>query len=291
MDRKRQKVYTIFIVLAAPAVLLRILTAVYPMFRTTYLSMTDLHLVEGTRSFIGSENYRQLLQDNDFFYILGFSLVFVLVSTLLELCLGLLIALLLNAKFSGRYLARTITLLPWAIPTIVAALAFQWLLDDQFGLFSHWIHYCTGQRPALLNSAFGARICLICVNVWKNTPFVAIICLAGLQGIPAELHEAAKMDGAGAWQRLYKITLPMITPLLVTMGMYLIIWQLASFDLVFGLTRGGPGIATTVVSLDILQEGLFFFKFGYASAISVLLMILVACIGLVGILWFRRIDY
>jgi multiple sugar transport system permease protein len=129
------------------------------------------------------------------------------------------------------------------------------------------------------------------VNVWKNTPFVAIICLAGLQGIPAELHEAAKMDGAGAWQRLYKITLPMITPLLVTMGMYLIIWQLASFDLVFGLTRGGPGIATTVVSLDILQEGLFFFKFGYASAISVLLMILVACIGLVGILWFRRIDY
>jgi len=272
-------------------VLLRILTAVYPMFRTTYLSMTDLHLVEGTRSFIGLENYRQLLQDNDFFYILGFSLVFILVSTLLELCLGLLIALLLNAKFRGRYLARTITLLPWAIPTIVAALVFQWLLDDQFGLFSHWIHYCTGQRPALLNSAFGARICLICVNVWKNTPLVAIICLAGLQGIPAELHEAAKMDGAGAWRRLYKITLPMMTPLLVTMGMYLIIWQLASFDLVFGLTRGGPGIATTVVSLDILQEGLFFFKFGYASAISVLLMILVACIGLVGILWFRRIDY
>ena len=291
MDGKTRKLYLIFALLAAPAVLLRILTALYPMFQTAYLSMTNLHLLEGTRSFIGLENYRHLLQDKDFFRILGFSLMFVLVSTVLELCLGLLVALLLNAKFRARNLARTITLLPWAIPTIVAALAFQWLLDDQFGLFSHWAHALTGQRPAWLNSALGARTCLILVNVWKNTPFVAIICLAGLQGIPAELHEAAKIDGAGAWHRLRKITLPMMSPLLITMGMYLVIWQLASFDLVYGLTRGGPGIATTVVSLNILQEGLFFFKFGYASAISVFLMIIVACVGLAGILWFRRIDY
>ncbi len=287
----KQKAYGLFILLAAPAILLRLLTAVYPMLRTVTLSMTDLHLVEGTDAFVGLENYRHLLQDSAFFSVLGFSLVFVFVSTVLELGLGLLVALLLNAKFRGCFLARTLNLLPWAMPTIVAALAFQWLLDDQFGLFSHWVHQCIGQRPAWLNSAWGARTCLIGVTIWKNTPFVAIICLAGLQGVPGELHEAAKMDGANAWQRLCKITLPMMAPLLVTVGMYLVIWQLASFDLVFGLTRGGPGIATTVLSLDILQQGLFFFKFGYASALSVILMILVAGMGVIGVCWLRRIDY
>jgi multiple sugar transport system permease protein len=261
------------------------------MLQTGYLSMTNLHLLEGTQSFVGLENYRQLSQDEGFLGVLVFSLAFAFVSTVLQLVLGLLVALLLNAQFRGRYLVRSVNLLPWAMPTIVAALVFQWLLDDQFGLLSQWIYACTGQRLALLNSVWGARTSLILVNVWKNAPFVAVICLAGLQNIPRELHEAAIIDGANAWQRLFGMTLPLMTPLLITMGMYLVIWQLANFDLVFGLTRGGPGIATMLLSLSILEEGMFFFKFGYASAISVILMFLVAGFGLIGVLWFRRIDY
>lgn len=291
MYRAKRRAYFVFVALVAPALLLRTLTAAYPIVQTAYLSVTNLHLLEGTNSFVGLDNYRQVLQNSDFHSIFGFTLAFIFLSTILELCLGLLVALLLNAKFRGRFVARTINLIPWAIPTIVVAFAFQWILDDQFGMFSHWIHHFTGQRLALLNSALSARICLILVNVWKNTPFMAIIFLAGLQGIPDELYEAAKVDGAGAWRRFCYITLPMMTPLLIAMGMYFVIWQLASFDLVFGLTRGGPGIATTLLSLQILQEGLFFFKFGYASAINVILMILVAFVGMIGVVWFRRTTY
>ncbi len=291
MYRAKRRAYFVFVALVAPVLLLRTLTAAYPIVQTAYLSVTNLHLLEGTNSFVGLDNYRQVLRNSDFHSIFGFTLAFIFLSTILELCLGLLVALLLNAKFRGRFVARTINLIPWAIPTIVVAFAFQWILDDQFGMFSHWIHHLTGQRIAPLNSALSARVCLVLVNVWKNTPFMAIIFLAGLQGIPDELYEAAKVDGAGAWRRYCSITLPMMTPLLIAMGMYFVIWQLASFDLVFGLTRGGPGIATTLLSLQIFQEGLFFFKFGYTSAISVILMVLVALIGMIGVVWFRRATY
>jgi len=285
----RRKAYIIFLVLVAPALLLRLITAAFPIFQSIYLSMTNLHLLDHTNSFVGFENYRTLLQDEHFHQSLGFTLLFIFASTILELVFGLLIAFLLNAKFRGRLIARTINLIPWAIPTIVAAYAFQWFLDDQCGMFSHLAYCLTGQRPAPLNSAFGARLAVILVNVWKNAPFMAIIFLAGLQVVPEELYEAARVDGASATRRFVSITLPMVMPLLITMGMYFIIWQLASFDLVFGLTRGGPGISTTVLSLDIFQEGLIFFKFGYASAISAVLMVLVAIIGLVCVIWFRRV--
>ena len=120
---------------------------------------------------------------------------------------------------------------------------------------------------------------------------MGIIFLAGLQGVPVELYEAAKVDGASAWQRFWRITLPMITPLVITMSMYLIVWQLASFDLIYGFTRGGPGVATNVLAFYIFQEGFLFFKFGYASAISMILLIFVALVGLFGIIWSRRSEY
>jgi len=291
MYRTNRRNYTIFLTLVTPVLLLRFLTAAYPIWQTIYLSITNLNLLEGTDSFVGLDNYRQLLHDCNFHNILGFTLVFIFSSTILELVLGLFIALLLNANFRGRFLVRTINLIPWAVPTIVAAFAFRWILDDQFGMFFHWIHSIFGIRPAPLNSALGAKVSLILVNVWKNAPFMAIIFLAGLQGVPAELYEAAKVDGANSWHRFWSITFPMVTPLLITMGMYFIIWQLASFDLVFGLTHGGPGVATTVLSLQIFQEGLFFFKFGYASAIGVVLMILVALVGMIGITLFRKASF
>jgi multiple sugar transport system permease protein len=253
--------------------------------------LTNLHLIDGTNEFVGFENYRILFEHYNFQNALSFTIIFVVVSTMLELVLGLLIALLLNATFRGRKFARTINLIPWAIPTIVAAYAFRWILDDQFGMLSQAITHLTGENPAILNSVFGARLSTILVNVWKNAPFMGMIFLAGLQGVPIELYEAARVDGANAWQRFWKITLPMITPLVIIMSMYLIVWQLASFDLIYGFTRGGPGIATNVLAFYIFQEGFLFFKFGYASAISMILLLLVALVGSLGIIWFRRYDY
>jgi multiple sugar transport system permease protein len=206
----------------------------------------------------------------------------------LQIIVGLLIALLLNARFRGRGFARSINLIPWAIPTIVAAYAFGWLLNDQFGLIPYWVNVISGERIAPLSSALSAQVSLILVNVWKNAPFMAVVFLAGLQGVPEDLYEAAKVDGANVLQRFWAITLPMITPLLIAQGMFFVVWQLAAFDLIFGLTNGGPGVATVTLSLRIFQEGILFFKYGFASAISMVLMALVAVLGLVGLFFFRR---
>ena len=209
-------------------------------------------------------------------------------STLLQLIVGLLVALLLNARFRGAEFARSINLIPWAIPAIVAAYAFRWLLDDQFGLIPVLDQSAYRRRLAPLSSALSAQVSLILVNVWKNAPFMAVVFLAGLQGVPEDLYEAAKVDGANPWQRFWAITFPMILPLLIAQGMFFVVWQLAAFDLIYGLTNGGPGVATVTLSLRIFQEGLLFFKYGFASAVSVVLMVLVAVIGLVGLFFFRR---
>lgn len=282
--------YLLFAGLVAPILLLRGFGAAYPIADTIRISFTNLSVLGGTNEYVGLDNFRELWNDYVVRESVAFTAVFVLVSTLLELVLGLLVALLLNASFRGRRFARAINLIPWAIPTIVAAYAFQWILDDQFGLVPNLVDAVSGVQILPLVGAIEAQISLILVNVWKNTPFIAIVFLAGLQGVPEELYEAAKVDGAGAWERFRSITIPMIMPLIVVMGMFFVVWQLASFDLIFGLTSGGPGNATTVLSLRIFQEGLQFFEFGTAAALSVVLLLMVAIVGLVGVVLFRRVE-
>jgi len=272
----------------APALLLRLVTAGYPVVETVRLSLTNVNLISATGDFVGLRNYPALVHDFAVQSAVVFTLAFVFLSTALQMAVGLLVALLLNARFRGRALARTINLVPWAIPTIVAAYVFQWFLDDQFGMFSNLILTRTGHQFAPLISATGAQLTVILVNVWKNAPFMAVVFLAGLQGIQEEVYDAAKVDGAGAWQRFRHITVPLVTPLATIMGTFFVVWQLGSFDLVYGLTKGGPGVATEVLTLRIFQQGLLFFKFGYASAISITLLLLVGVIGLVALRLFRR---
>ncbi len=282
--------YLLFIVLVAPAFLLRIFTSAYPILQTIYLSFTNLNLLDNTDDFIGWQNYVTLVNDYSVQAALKFTIIYVVSSTVLLLIFGMLIALLLDATFRGRTFARTINLIPWAIPTIVAGYAFRWLLDDQFGLIPHWVNLVSGEKMVVFISLWGARTAVILVQVWKDAPFIAIVFLAGLQGIPSEVYDAARVDGANAWQRFWRITLPLVMPLVITMGLFRTVWTLANFDLVYGLTFGGPGVATSVLSLRIFQEGILFFKFGYASAISVILLILVGIIGMVALFLFRRLE-
>ncbi len=282
--------YLTFVILVAPAVLLRLGTAAYPLAETIRLSLRKFEFYGTVDRYVGLENFRYLPDDFGFKGAIEFTILFVVFSTLLELVLGLLIAQLLNANFRGRAIARAVNLIPWAIPTIVAAYAFRWILDDQFGMITHWIYLVKGTRPVIFIDPDGARAAVILVNVWKNAPFMAVVFLAGLQGIPEDLYDAAKVDGANAIQRFFFITLPMIIPLVVTMGTFFIIWQVAGLDLIYGLTSGGPGVATQVLALRVFEEGLRFFNYGFASAISVVLLGLVAVIGMIGIFLFRRFE-
>lgn len=282
--------YLLFVLLVAPAFLLRFVTAAYPIAQTILLSFRDIDMLKRTDEYVGFQNYIDLTRDFGVQNALTFTIIYVLASALLELVVGMLIALLLNVNFRGRLFARTINLIPWAIPTIVAGYAFRWLLDDQFGLIPYWIHELTGQQLVTFITPLGARLAVILVHVWKDAPFMAVVFLAGMQGVPLDLYEAAKVDGANAWQRFWNITIPLIRPLVITMGLFRIVWSLAGFDLVYGLTQGGPGVATSVLSLQIFREGIMFFKFGFASAISVVLLVIVGIIGVVGLRLYRRAD-
>lgn len=290
LSTSTRRQYVIFILLVAPAFLLRLTTAAYPILQTIYLSFTNLDLLRNTNAFVGIKNYQTMATDYGVQGALSFTLMYVLGSTILDLVVGMLIALLLNATFRGRGFARTINLIPWAIPTIVAGYGFRWFLDDQFGLLPYWTNLLLGIRPVIFISPSAARLTVILAYVWKDAPFYAMIFLAGLQGVPIDLYEAAKVDGANAWHRFWQITVPLLMPLTVTMGVFRIVWALGSFDLMYGLTQGGPGVATSVLALQIFREGIMFFKFGFASAISVLLLILVAIIGVVGLMLFRKHD-
>lgn len=282
--------YVLFLLLVSPAFALRFATAAYPLAQTVMYSFTNYNLLKGTNSNIGLRNYERMTTNYGVEGALSFTIIYVLASTLLELIVGLLIAQLLNANFKGRTFARTINLIPWAIPTIVAGYAFRWFLDDQFGLLPNWYSSVTGDNLVIFIDPTLARIAVILVHVWKDAPFMAVVFLAGMQGVPLDLYEAAKMDGANALQRFVRITLPLVMPLVITMGLFRIVWSLSGFDLVYGLTSGGPGVATSVLALQIFREGILFFKFGFASAISVVLLLFVGIIGVVGLGLYRRVD-
>ena len=290
LSKFARKRYLLFIALVAPAFLLRLITAAYPILQTIYLSFTNLNILKGTNQFVGLDNYRTMLTTPAVQATVSFTIIFVLASTVVDLSIGMLIALLLNSNFRGRGFARVINLIPWAIPTIVAGYAFRWLLDERFGLLPYWTNLLTGIRPVIFISSFSAQLAVILVFAWKNAPFVGLVLLAGLQGVPQDIYDAARVDGANAWQRFWRITLPLIMPLTVTMILFWLVWSLANFDLVYGLTQGGPGVATTVLALQIFREGIMFFKFGFASALSVILLILVAIIGVIGLWLFRKVE-
>lgn len=289
-SRAARKRYLLFLLLVIPAFLLRFVTAAYPILQTIQISFTNLDLLKNTNAFVGLQNYQLMLTDYGVQGALSFTVMLVIASTILDLIFGMLIALLLNASFHGRTFARTINLIPWVVPTIVAGYVFRWLLDDQFGLVTTWVYDLIRLRMVLFISPLAAQVVTILVYVWKDAPFIAVVFLAGLQGVPPDLYDAATVDGASPWQRFWRITFPLVLPLTITMGLFRLVWSLGGFDLVYGLTQGGPGVATSVLALQVFRTGILFFKFGMASAISVLLLLFVAVIGLFGMVLFRKVD-
>jgi multiple sugar transport system permease protein len=220
---------------------------------------------------------------------IGFTLLFVLGATLAQLVLGLAVAHLLNAAFRLRFLARALVLIPWAIPMAVAALGFRWMFDDQFGIIPDMLRNLASIEMRWLIDPNNAKLAVIAVAIWKSTPFVALVLLAGLQGIGRDLYEAARVDGANGWTSLVYITIPMLLPILITTGMFMIVWQLAVFDLPFLMTGGGPGFSTTVIAQKIYLESNSL-NYGYAASISMVLVGVVALVGVIGLVLFRRFD-
>jgi multiple sugar transport system permease protein len=279
--QKRERIFGGFLLL--PTFLFVILFAFYPILYSFYLSFHRIILgLPGLgQNFIGIQNYVDLFQDRVALHSMINTLLFVFVSTFCELILGLIIALVIHQHFKGRGLVRAAVLVPWAIPTVVASQMWRFLFNDKYGLINYAIFGSdTANYRAWLADPFFAFSALIAADVWKTSSFAALLILAGLQTIPDELYEAARIDGAGAWQRFKNITLPLIKPALLISLLFRTMDAFRVFDLVFVMTQGGPADSTNVLQFygykKIFAEGLM----GYGSTISVLVFIITLIIAL-----------
>ncbi len=274
--------------LVAPVVIWRLSTSVYPFLRTFYLSFFDNSPVRRTFDYVGFDNYVALTKDTNITQSLAFTFFFAVVSVTLQIVLGLGIAQLLNRQFALRTLARTVNLLPWAVAPIVTGAAAVWAFNQDYGLVNDIIWRLTGERPLWLVNVTSARFAVTLTDTWKNTPFLAVIFLSGLQGIPTEIYEAAKIDGSDGARSYWYITLPLLLPLIVSMAIFITIFRVLSFEIVYALTGGGPGSATSLLSYVVYLQGFRVLNFGYASAVAMLLFFIVLVIGVLGFGLLRR---
>ncbi|WP_051361421.1 carbohydrate ABC transporter permease [Desulfuromonas sp. TF] len=257
-----------------PLVFLMVTLIVVPVLGTVlnslYLDVTYLD-----RRFIGLENFQSLVFDSGFWQAVRFTLLFTLVSVPLEVILGLVFALVLNEPVRLRGLWRACILIPWAIPAVISGRIFELIYNYHYGL-ANFLFRQMGIVDAPVNwlgSPPGAFLSLVAADAWKTTPFAAIILLAGISGIPEELYRQARVDGANIVQRFFHITLPLLRPVLLVTLLFRTIDALRIFDVIYVLTGGGPGGATTSLSLygyEYFLAG----DFGYGSAVSVVLFLI-----------------
>jgi multiple sugar transport system permease protein len=271
------------LILIIPTFLFVTIFALYPIIYSFYLSFHSIILgLPGLgQKFVGLQNYVDLFRDNIALHAMLNTLIFVFVSTFCEIILGLVIALVIHRQYKGRGAVRAAVLVPWAIPTVVASQMWRFLFNDHYGLvnFAFFGTNITHYR-AWLADPFFAFCAIIVADIWKTSPFAALLILAGLQTIPNELYEAAKIDGANGWQRFTNITLPLIKPALLIALLFRTMDALRVFDLVFVMTQGGPADSTNVLQFygykKIFAEGLM----GYGSTISVLVFLIMLIISI-----------
>lgn len=283
--RRRERTAWLFL---APALIVLAVFTLYPMGQAVYLSLTDYNLIRAAE-FIGLDNYIELFADEAFWNAFGNTLLYAVVVTPLTVVFALALALLLNKKFTGRAFARTAIFLPFIVSLGIIAIAWAFLLDPNIGLLSYWLGFIgiVPEQGWLTDPRFAMAAVMI-VGVWKSVGFYMVIYLAGLQSIPGEMYEAARLDGAGAWQRFRSITWPLLSNQTLLVSVLALIATLQAFDQIWVMTRGGPFFRTETLVMLIYREGFLDLRFGYASAISFVLLIFVFVLSMVQFGFLRR---
>jgi len=260
--------------LIAPAAIYILAIVAWPLAETIRLSFTNSGLAG--EEYIGLENYEKMMGSKKFNKIVIRTFVWMFFSVSLKLIIGLIGAVLLNAKLPGRGIFRVLIMPPWVVPIAIGMLGWLWLYNGYFGIIAG-----VGMKTGILDGPFGflaykqsAFISTIVADVWVGTPMVTIFFLAAMQGVPKDLYEAAYCDGASRWHRFFKITLPQITPVIITMALLSAIWTFNSFEIIWILTEGGPRGATTTLIIDTYKMALGNYKFGKGAARAVVVMIL-----------------
>ena len=263
----------------APALLLLGGFILYPAVNAFYLSFTSTNLLNiSGQEFIGLDNFREMFARSDFYQSLRNSMVWTFGNVTFQLVLGMLGALVLNAKFRGRGLVRGIVLLPWATPSVLVALMWLWILDPNLGIVNDILQAVglQGEPMAWLANEKTALPTLMAIDIWQGVPFFAVMILAALQGVSTDLLEAARIDGAGAWQIYWRVVLPLIMPTVLITVMLRLIWTANYFDLILVLTNGGPANATLTLPLNAYITAYKGSDLGGAAALGVIQALLFA---------------
>lgn len=280
-QRRRRVPAALGLGLLAPALIILLLLTIAPALYIFVSSLFNSELMNpGAARFVGLGNYAQIVSDPGTWHDVGVTVLFVVLAVAVELVLGLALALLLARKMLESNLLAGLIILPMAMTPAVSALIFRELLDPNFGWVSYYLQtwHLTTQPIAWLSDPTTSWIALIGLNAWQWTPFVALILLAGLQGIPQEPREAASVDGANAWQAFLHITLPLLRPFIAISLLLRVIDAFKTFDAIQVLTGGGPGTATETINLSIYRVALQDFNVGAASALGVCFLLLLAIV-------------
>lgn len=265
------------LLLVTPALVLFLAVICYPLVYSMYVGFTNTNLLTGVGKFVGLDNIVNVLR-GEFWSYLGHTAAFTLGATALSFTVGLGLALALNTGLRGQAFLRGIFLLPWLIPGVVVSFLWLWLLDANFGVVNGVLTSAglIDNNVAWLGSPTGAMISVILAKAWHSFPWMAVLFLAALQGIPKELYEAAMMDGGGAWVKFRSVTLPHLRSAMFLAGLLEIVWNFQHFETIYVMTHGGPAGATTTFSVGLYSEAFEAYDLGAAGAIGVLWMLILS---------------
>jgi len=275
--------------LLLPALAVVAFVAIYPLGKTVYQSFTNQEFLAGIEptKWVGLQNYRDLWHDTIFRQSVWETVKFTLITVSFEFVLGMIIALVVNSNFKGRGAMRAAMLVPWAIPTVVAAQMWKWMFDDVFGVINdagvrlHILHHSVAwiSQPSTALAAVSA------VDIWKTTPFVALLLLAGLQVIPRDLYEAADVDGASKWQQFWRITLPLLRPAILVTLIFRTLDALRVFDVFYVFYGNRPDTQTMAIYAQstIVSDG----HVGYGSAVSVAIFLIIGLFVVIYVTFMR----
>jgi len=262
--------------LLMPSVVFLILMTIFPMIYSLWLSLRHYNLSRpDLATFVGLRNYRHLLSDDLFWKSFNVSVSFTVSVLVLEFVLGFLIATLLDRKLRGMGLIRTLFVIPVFASPVAMGLAWRYMYQPSYGVINYILESLGLPRINWLASVEWALPAVVIVDVWQWTPFVALILLAGMQSISPEIAEAAELDGLSRWQYLFKMALPLLRPVIIVVGLIRLIDALKTFDLIYIITRGGPGTTTYNMSLHAYSTGFASFQMGSSAAIAWTLVIII----------------
>jgi multiple sugar transport system permease protein len=254
-------------ILLFPAVIFLTVFIFYPVVNVIRMSLSEVDMLGRFKGFVGIDNYKLLFGDIKFWQILMRTFVWTFIAVLVKTVVGMIYALLLNLKFKGRKLARTLLIIPWAAPVPISAILFLWVYNNDFGLLNHTLRLIgIANPPYWLAYTETAFISALYVDIWIGIPFMAVVFLAGLQGIPDELYDAGAIDGAGVFTKFRYITLPLVRPVLIVATLLSTFWTFNDFPVLWILTRGGPMDTTDILITWIYKNHFVYYKPAISAA-------------------------